>query len=253
MIPEDKLTIETPEQIPLEFPLAGIGSRFLAQVIDTFVLLGIYLSVGLIGAALLYAGRRLLADAGMWVLAGMILVFFAVTQGYYIGFETLWNGQTPGKRRIHLRVITDSGRPISVYEALARNMLRVVDSLPGFYAIGILTVLFSRRNKRLGDLVAGTVVVHERPLRDVLPVWAEGAPPLPARYAGFSLTPQEVELIETFLARRAQFEEPVRRRAAVQICDRLARTRAIAPEDRQAPEALLEALARAHRSAGKPV
>lgn len=251
MIPDDKLTIETPEQIPLEFPLAGIGSRFLAQIIDSLVLLGIYLSVGLVGGALLFAGRDFLAGAGTWVLAGMILALFVVTQGYYIGFETRWSGQTPGKRRVHLRVITDSGRPITVYEALARNMLRVVDSLPGFYAVGILTMLFSRRNKRLGDLVAGTVVVHERPLQEVVPDWGEGAPPLPARYGGLTLTPQEAELIETFLARRAQLEEPVRRRAAVQICDRLARTREIAADDRRDPEALLEALARAHRSAGK--
>ncbi len=251
MIPEDKLTIETPEQIPLEFPLAGIGSRFLAQMIDTLVLLAIYVAVGIVGGALLYAGRNTLAGAEAWVLAAMILAFFAVTQGYFVGFEMRWNGQTPGKRRVHLRVITDSGRPISVYESLARNMLRVVDSLPAFYAIGVLTILISRRNKRLGDLVAGTVVVYERPLKESVPDWGEGAPPLPSRYAGLSLTAEEAELIETFLARRAQLEDRVRRRAAVQVCDRLARTRQIAPEDRREPEALLEALARAHRSAGR--
>lgn len=251
MIPDDKLTIETPEQIPLEFSLAGIGSRFLAQVVDNLILMAIYLALALVGGGLLFAARSRLSGLGVWVLAALILASFAVGQGYFIGFETHWNGQTPGKRFFNLRVITDSGRPISVYEALGRNMLRVVDSLPGFYAIGILTILISRRNKRLGDLVAGTVVVHERPLRESLPDWGEGAPPLPARYAGLSLTAAEAELIETFLARRAQLEDVARQRVAEQICDRLASTREIAPEERRNPEAFLEALAHARRSADK--
>jgi uncharacterized RDD family membrane protein YckC len=248
LIPEDKLTIETPELIPLEYRLAGIGSRFLAQAIDSLVLLAIYLLLGLVGTAFLYAWRSQLAGTGTWVVAILMLTVFVVGQGYYVGFEARWSGQTPGKRKIRLRVITDSGRPISLYEALARNMLRVVDSLPGFYALGLVTMLLSRRNKRLGDLVAGTVVVHERPLQEAAPEWGDGATALPARYAAFPLTAAETDLVEAFLARRGQLAPAVRLRVADEICARLARGREIGPEERRAPEALLEAYA--HQARG---
>ena len=94
--------------------------------------------------------------------------------GYFAMFEAFWNGQTPGKRWTHLRVIKDSGRPINAYDAILRNLLRIVDNLPTLYAIGIVTMLISKENKRVGDYAAGTVVVHEKPLQGVSSIWSVG-------------------------------------------------------------------------------
>ena len=117
----DKLIIETPEQTSIEFPLAGIGSRFLALAIDLLlrfafilVLVGIGGILGLIG---------LIKAAGtQWVVAALIVAYFFMDVGYFAFFESVWNGQTPGKRWTHLRVIKDSGRPIGVPDAILRNL-----------------------------------------------------------------------------------------------------------------------------------
>src|SRR6266567_4630300 len=160
----DNLTLGTPEQIRLELPLAGVGSRFLAIALDTLIQIAIGAVFGIAMMAIVSALMLSSKTAGMWGMALFFIGVFLLQFGYFVIFEVLWNGQTPGKRMMHLRVIEDSGRPINVYAAVARNLLRLVDSLPGIYAVGILSVLLSSKNKRLGDYVAGTVVVHERPL-----------------------------------------------------------------------------------------
>ena len=108
-----------------------------------------------------------------WLIAAIVLVVFLLRWGYYTVFEAFWNGQTPGKKLCKLRVIRDSGRQITFFESLTRNLIRVVDSLPGFYAIGIVTMLCNRRSKRLGDFAAGTLVVHERAPEP--PLWGGSA------------------------------------------------------------------------------
>ncbi len=91
---------------------------------------------------------------------------FLIFAGYFILFEWLWNGQTPGKRLLKLRVIREDGRPITLWEAMARNLLRIFDAIPGFvlpvYSIGLISIFLSRRDQRIGDMFAGTVVVRER-------------------------------------------------------------------------------------------
>ncbi len=152
-------------------PLAGIGSRFLAVALDTLIqaLAGLLL---LILAAVLAAGiGEFLPSGSIWTTAVVILVAFCLYFGYFAIFEVVWNGQTPGKRLTRLRVIDESGRPVSVYQVIARNLLRIVDQLPSFYAVAIVSVMLSRQNKRLGDHLAGTVVVHEKPFEEVQPEW----------------------------------------------------------------------------------
>jgi uncharacterized RDD family membrane protein YckC len=160
----DKLTIETPEQTVLEFEVAGVGSRFLALAYDT--LLQILVGIGLL-IIFLIAGVALpgATQSGIWFAAVIILAYFVLYFGYFAIFEVLWNGQTPGKKKEGLRVIKDSGRPITPAEAVGRNLMRIVDQLPAFYAVGICSVLLSRQNKRLGDFVTGTIVVHEKSLQ----------------------------------------------------------------------------------------
>jgi uncharacterized RDD family membrane protein YckC len=165
----DQLNVETPELVELRFPVAGIGSRFLAQLIDGlliftfYVLLGIVIAIAASGAPTTTGPASPgLTTAGKWFLAGMIFINFVIIWGYFALFEGLWHGQTPGKRWMKLRVIKDSGRAITLFESMARNLLRVVDSLPSLYLVGVIAMLFNRSQKRLGDMVAGTIVVHER-------------------------------------------------------------------------------------------
>src|SRR6202011_5280453 len=164
----DQLNIETPEQVELRFPIAGIGSRFLAILTDSVIqgatLFFLFLGFALIvSAAPKIPGAAAVSDTGAkWFVAGVVLFYFLLYWGYYSLFEALWNGQTPGKRLLKIRVIKDSGRQITLFEALARNLLRVIDMLPSFYLVGVITMLCNREQKRLGDLVAGTIVVHER-------------------------------------------------------------------------------------------
>jgi uncharacterized RDD family membrane protein YckC len=165
----DQLNIETPEQVDLRFPIAGIGSRFLALITDS-VIQGVTLFLLILAFVLIVssfpripgASAPATSAAGKWFIAGMVLFYFLLYWGYYSLFEGFWNGQTPGKRLLKIRVIKDSGRQITLFEALARNLLRVIDMLPSFYLIGVITMLCNREQKRLGDLVAGTIVVHER-------------------------------------------------------------------------------------------
>ncbi|MBC7287208.1 MAG: RDD family protein, partial [Armatimonadetes bacterium] len=145
--------------------------------------------------------------------------------GYFIIFEMLWNGQSPGKRAARIRVIRDDGTPITFVESAIRNLLRIVDFLPFYYGVGLLSILLSRRNKRLGDFAAGTVVV-KIPAGDEL----EPLPEVPsdghyvektkilAPYVS-QLTQPEINAIQHFMERRAELEPRTRRRLAMQIAD----------------------------------
>ena len=244
----DNLVIDTPEQIPLEFPLAGIGSRFLALALDTLFQIAVGLLLGGIAYAVGARGGKM-PTHGAWTMAIVVLVSFSLQSGYFALFEAIWNGQTPGKRLTHLRVIQDSGRPITPYEAVARNLLRIVDSIPAFYGVGIISALLSSKSKRLGDYVAGTVVVHEKPV--VLETgtrWDLAAASGSSRYDVSRLSADEFQLIEAFLLRRNQLSSEVRTQTIHGIMRRLSASLEFAPEDTQNPEALLETLAAAYRT-----
>jgi uncharacterized RDD family membrane protein YckC len=160
--------VETPEQVELHFPLAGLGSRFLALMLDIMIqvaanivlILVIAIVFAIPGTERHFGGMSNAAQK--WFVAGIIFFYFLLYWGYFSLFEAFRNGQTPGKRAMKIRVIKDSGRQITFFEALARNLLRVVDALPGMYLVGVVSILVTRQNKRLGDLVADTIVVHER-------------------------------------------------------------------------------------------
>jgi uncharacterized RDD family membrane protein YckC len=213
---EDALVIETPERVPLHFALASIGNRFLACASDHGLQV---LTLSLVVLALLiiesYAGvEKRLSDAPKWVYAAMLVLVFLIQSTYFAFFEWLWNGQTPGKRWLKLRVIREDGRPITFWEAAMRNLLRIFDMMPaGFYSIGLISVFISARDQRIGDLFAGTVVVREREAE--APTFAQVfASPVsdealrrsfkPAQFTAdlSSLTNVEIEVVETFLRRR---------------------------------------------------
>src|SRR5436305_7150476 len=177
MGPSDNLTIDTPEQIALEFSVAGIGSRLLAIAIDTLVQTALYFVVILALILLLTRTRvgrgaaQVVAGYGGWTMGVAILLMFCIYWGYFAIFETLRKGQTPGKCALKIRVIKDNGRPINVYEAVGRNVMRAIDALPTLYGVGLICMAVTKNNQRLGDLLAGTIVVHERAQTGLRPVW----------------------------------------------------------------------------------
>lgn len=233
---EGRVEISTPDRVVFFHPLGGISLRGVACLIDVviqFTAVVFVLLVGAILTAFVEAGTDLMAWAGemvplAWLWAAVLFLVWLVYTGYFVIFETIWNGQTPGKRILRIRVIKDNGGPIGFYEALLRNVLRVVDSFPSFYAVGILSALCSGREQRLGDLVAGTMVVHES--REVLAdtgAWrrevTEEAKAFERLLGLDRLGEADLVLVRDFLERRRQLAPDHRGEIAVAIATALAR------------------------------
>jgi uncharacterized RDD family membrane protein YckC len=268
----DQLNIETPEQVELRFPIAGIGSRFLAILTDSF-LQGVTLFFLILAFALIVSAApkvpgavaALSGTGAKWFVAGVVLSYFLLYWGYYSLFEAFWNGQTPGKRLLKIRVIKDSGRQITLFEALARNLLRVIDMLPSFYLIGVITMLCNREQKRLGDLVAGTIVVHER--SDAQPLMSHNSrtftaslypqpleagrepvsSPVPADGVA-RLDASDLNVIDTFFSRVLDLDLDKRAEIASRIADRMSAKMQVPLPEGMAPERVLESIAHSMRA-----
>ena len=148
----------TPEYVEFDFVLAGLFSRFLAWLIDQVVVIGGWL-------ALMVVLSIVLAVIPGFASAAAFVSWFLLDWGYGIVMEAMWSGQTIGKRALGLRVIQESGVRISFLHAALRNLARPVDRLPLFYLVGGCAALFSKSQQRLGDMLAGTIVVRERRLK----------------------------------------------------------------------------------------
>ena len=244
------MAVATPEGVTFEFTLAGVGSRFVAALIDALLQGGLILGVVLLTMAL---GSVI----GEWVAAFAIVAVFLVLFGYDIAWETFGSGRTPGKRWNGLRVVKAGGGPVTFMTSAVRNLLRLVDILPGFYLIGMVTILATEKNQRLGDLAAGTIVVRERTvLADPAgstqwtgwtappsPQFGSGGPDVSA-WDVSAVTADEVAAVRQFLARRTQITVDARKRLARELAGRL-RPKVMAPEESMGPEAFLEGVVRA--------
>ena len=153
------LTINTPENVIFGYEVVGLGSRFIAAMIDTtlILLLQMVVYLGLV-VFLLILGSDLVGAT--WITAVIIFLAFVFLWGYYIYFETSWNGQTPGKRWVGIRVLRQNGMPVTLSEVVIRNLVRLIDFLPILYGVGIVAMFVDQQSRRLGDLAAGTVVVR---------------------------------------------------------------------------------------------
>ena len=162
----NRFTLHTPESVELEFTLAGIGNRAYALLID-YIIFGLILILFLIGVLIfnsffLEAIAKLLGSTNgleLWLIAVQALIGFFIYVGYFVFFETAWSGQTPGKRYVKIRVIRDDGRPVRLQQSTLRALLRPFDDL---FFIGVFLIVFNQREKRLGDLVGGTLVIQEQ-------------------------------------------------------------------------------------------
>lgn len=213
---DELLNIDTPENVVFGYEVAGIGSRFLAAIIDTFLitLLLVVTNLTLFFLVANLLSRTGLAESASWLAALFGLISFAFLWGYYIFFEMLWNGQSPGKRWFGLRVLRTDGTPIGLSEAIIRNLIRIVDFLPAYYGVGVITMFLNERARRLGDLAAGTLVVYDRGHVTLASLQTQtlslhAAPDTATPFAQLPferLSPQQVALAESFLQRRYQLE-----------------------------------------------
>ncbi len=240
--------IRTPESIAFRYELAGLGSRCLAvcadMTIQTVTLLLIFWGIYYAAMRLPTAHAKLTpADDGLGrslAIALVVIIVFMVYFGYHILFEAFWNGQTPGKKMLGIRVVRDGGFPLDFGGAFLRNVIRIGEEALGFYALSAGAMLLSPENKRIGDYAAGTIVVREGKLAKPLTL-ADALGVAARTNSGAYLTDDERALIARFLARRASLDSPRRFELSAALA---ARFRDRAPADLRTlrDEELLERL-----------
>jgi uncharacterized membrane protein SpoIIM required for sporulation/uncharacterized RDD family membrane protein YckC len=221
--------IETPELVTFSYTVAGVGSRVAAALIDYLLCLLLFIAI-LVGMAYLGAGRAVASggtSSEAWAIAVVVLGQFFILWGYYVLWEGLADGQTPGKRLMRLRVVSDGGYSVSFAGSAIRNLVRILDMQPLVtYGVGIASILATRQGKRLGDLAAGTMVVREQL---VLTPSVAARPPdvvadietrtgsTPAR-----LTDDEFAVLERFIERRNALVPARRTELAARLVERFA-------------------------------
>lgn len=220
-IADRRVEVETPELVGVSYTLADLGSRFSALLIDVLILFVVLIATMIVGSTLLGTISSSLGRFGDWMissgLAILLLAQFLIFWGYFIGFEAFRDGQTPGKRKLGLRVVRDGGYPLDLRGATVRNLLRLVDSFPPpTWLVGGMVMMLHPKTKRLGDLAAGTIVVRER-----------GEPALPETHsaAGAAGPPQlrdeAYEMVARYVRRRDELPLSARTRIAGQLLERV--------------------------------
>jgi uncharacterized RDD family membrane protein YckC len=226
---DDLYTIDTPENIAFAYDIAGIGSRFVAALIDSLLIVIaeviVFLVAGLVESQLsILTG----SNAPASVIAALAsLLAFVILWGYYMVFEMVWNGQSIGKRAVRLRVVREGGQPITFVSSAIRNLIRIVDFLPSFYGVGVIAMFIDPRARRLGDLAAGTLVVRERGAMSLESLTSEiSVMPMtkPGEAASQPTLPnidllhdRDYELVQEFLARRDELGREARARIGSQL------------------------------------
>ena len=244
---EDRLTIATPEGVDLELTLAGLGSRFASALVDYLIQAVIIVALALV----LGLGVGVSPGDGGYAAAVWAVLAFLLFVGYDISFELLASGRTPGKRLNGLRVVRESGAPVTFPTSAVRNVLRIVDIIPGAYLVGIISILVSSRNQRLGDHAGGTLVVRERKVMPPEPVLRTYRTPAdaPAWDTG-AIGEDELLAVRGFLARRDALTPDARAQLAAELASRL-RPKVGGAIGEEPPELFLERLAAA-KAADRP-
>ncbi|WP_437533937.1 RDD family protein [Sorangium sp. So ce726] len=248
--------IETPEHVRFRHQVAGPARRALAYLIDLVLRGVIVFAVGMLAAV----GGIAVGPALRGASTGFVLlVLFAIEWGYYVFFETLWSGRTPGKHALSLRVVTDGGQPLRFGDSLLRNLLRAADLLPPFidpfsflgtYAVGLTVMGRDPRFRRLGDLVGGTLVIVEARHTVAGPLVLRPAPSpaelasLPAR---LPLSGEELDAIELFLRRLDRLSPARANELAEMVAPALARRMGVRYKDATRFLGVLHYRAHAHR------
>ncbi len=239
----NQLRLQTPESVELEFVLAGIGNRALAYVIDYLIV-----TVSLIFLWSFYAMLLIYIDDNdrlvQWSFAIVLLLSFAIYVGYYVFFETIWRGQTPGKKLLKIRAIQENGRPVGLTQASLRALLRPLDDL---FFLGALMIILGNREKRLGDWLAATVVIQEeshpnQPTLLISPAAHQLCPSLLAKTNPSNLLPDEFSTLKEYLERRTSMTSKARLILSQNLARRFHAILELETEDRTPPDIFLEAV-----------
>jgi uncharacterized RDD family membrane protein YckC len=235
---EDRVTVATPEGVDLDVVVAGLGSRFMSSAVDTTVQVLIIGTSFLVGSVL-ETGALAIAVVGAF--AGMFV--------YPTVFDAFAGGRTPGRALAGLRLVTTEGATVGFVAAVVRNVVRIIDFLPALYSIGVVAVLATDRNQRLGDLAAGTIVVRRELRRaDIVVPGASRARsteasavdgPVTAGWDLTGLSSDDVAVLRSFLARRSDLDPTARQRLASELARRL-EPLVVGPDRRQGDEVFLE-------------
>lgn len=218
----DRIEIRTPEGLNLSMTLAGLGSRAAAALIDTLIMV-------LLGFVVLLPFR----NAGGSLLLRIVLIAFPALLffGYHIVFETIGRRQSPGKRLLRLRVVRSDGSPLGAIASVVRNLVRIVDFLPGFYLVGMVTVFATSQNQRLGDLAAGAVVLIEPKAVDTAATFLPVGYDLPEGWDVSAVTDEDIAAMRQFLDRRETLNDESRRQIAQRIASSI-QAKIVGPADR---------------------
>jgi uncharacterized RDD family membrane protein YckC len=243
------ISVRTPENIELSYALAGPGSRAAAYLLDLLVMAVVsQLTVNLLVLAFAAIFKALGLESGLWISAVVGLFGFTLYNGYFILLEWLWNGQTPGKRMLHIRVIKQGGYALRFFDTLLRNLLRVIDFLPLFYGVGLISLLFTRDSQRVGDLVAGTLVVYQEPVEtdSLLPDLSAPEESELAFPAGqLAAIPNEaIALAGQYLSSRTDLAPRPRQEIAAELVDLIRETSGLEPRPAQGVESFLTSVVR---------
>jgi uncharacterized membrane protein SpoIIM required for sporulation len=250
---EQTVDVETPELVVVSYSIGGIGSRVLAALTDLAICLGLMFMLFIAVAVLAPRGLTPVVGAASasWGMAILILAQFALLWGYYVLFEGFMDGQTPGKRIHHLRVVREGGYSVTVGVSAVRNLVRILDMQPAFfYLVGLGSLLVTKHGRRLGDLVAGTLVVREEVRASSTPM-ARGREPLAAAALQTSLSEDEYVVLSRFVERWSTLEPLRRATLAAQLAQRFAG--ALPDDGRPAAPRLLELHEREQRARARGV
>lgn len=208
---EDRVQIATPEGVALELTLAGLASRAMAGIIDFMLITGTWILGFLALAAALIGISDLLATA---VAITLLLVLALLVPA---GFEVLMGGQTPGKRTVGLRTVTLTGQPVGWGPALLRNLFRLIDFLPVAYGVGLVAVATTELNQRMGDVIAGTIVIRDRELTGTLAYLSSVTLPMENPWDVTRVSDEEIAVVRRYFERRPHMTETTRQRLAAKL------------------------------------
>lgn len=239
--------ISTPENVELHLEMAGLGNRILACLIDTlisYVAIALLIA-GALGVCWYLESMRLpwqqSTVLNIYVLSVTVISVFVILFGYFIYFEARWQGQTPGKRIMRIRVVDENGAPVGTSSVWIRNLVRNVDV--GVFLVGLLFIMFDKKERRLGDFAGATLVIRERRMETFT---VEASFP---DYQDFvrnvdagRLSPEEYQIVASFLSRRSKLDKAARQSLAIDLKDYLAVKVGDARLNEQNPELFLEAV-----------
>lgn len=227
---DEILNIDTPENVVFGYNLAGVGSRFLAALVDS-LLIGL-IQLLFLAPLFYFLYRSDFFDdlATAWIVGLFSLLAFVFFWGYYILFELAWNGQSPGKRLAGIRVIRSDGTPVTLSEILIRNLVRIVDFLPSAYGVGVIVMFADKHSRRLGDMAAGTLVIHDagavtiETIQPFRPSALRAGVTEEKALEGFpvgQLTRADLQFVEEYLQRRKSLDMATRHQLTPQVIRRL--------------------------------